>query len=77
MAEATAAHTRNRSNPVKCESLPPASQTTSVAATELQEREYDKLLPTCALGTCELLPPLRTPGLGTCYFIYIPTVRGQ
>ena len=27
--------------------------------------------------THEPLPPLRTPGLGTCFSIYIPTVKGM
>ena len=46
------------------------------------------MLLACSLGTCEWLPPLRTPGLGTCFDFYIlndkgtintkeDTVRGQ
>ena len=35
------------------------------------------MLPSCALGTHEPLPPLRTPGLGTSCCVYIPAVEGM
>jgi len=72
----TSPHTCYKSNPVNCESLPPSSQTPSLDPPSSKRDSVIPLCPSHALGPYELLPPLRTPGLDTCCYIYKHAVKG-
>lgn len=74
----TANPERYKSYPVNGKILPPASPYPypyPYQPPSYRRRSVIFLLPTHTLDTRELLLPLRTPGLDTCFNIYIPTIN--
>ena len=79
VAEGVAGDTATRvcykSNPVNCESLPSASPTPSLIATQLQERGCETAAHnTCSGYTCTDTT-LKNSRTGHCCCIYIPPVK--
>ena len=73
----TASPVYYKSNSMNCKSLPPASQTPYLGATQLQDREYYTTAPNVFSGYTWTTTTLRTPGMGMCCCNNILTVKGM